>query len=705
MKAELRNKEISWLSFNARVLQEAGNPTVPLTERIKFLGIFSSNLDEFFRVRVATLNRLAKLGKKAVQIIGVDPRSVLKQIEKTVIKQQIEFEKIYHDILKELETHQIYIINEKQLTPSQGIFVKDFFREKVRPILIPIMIDQTEQAPVLKDHAIYLAVALRSESPASKPKYALIEVPTDLLPRFIILPREGKKQYIILLDDVIRYTLEDIFSMFEFTRYEAYTIKLTRDAELDLDDDVSESFVLKISKSLSRRKIGTPVRFVYDQAIPPEFLKYLIKRLKLDRSISSFIPGSRYHNFKDFMKFPVTGLQNLGYPTRKPLPHPDIPPHHRMLKIIQEKDILLNYPYQSFDYVLDFLREAAIDPKVTAIHITLYRVAEKSRVINALINAAKNGKKVKVVIELQARFDEEANIRWIHRLREEGVQVQHGIPGLKIHAKLILVTRKQKNKTLLFAHLGTGNFNEDTAKVYSDHGFFTSDKRITKEVQQVFKFIEKSYQRDIYRHLLVSPFDMRRKLNRLINDEIANARRGKPAYIFLKLNNLTDPRLIKKLYKASQAGVPIRLMVRGMFSLVAGVKGLSENIEARGVVDKYLEHSRILIFGAGGKEKIFLASADWMPRNLDKRVEVAWEITDPGIREELKNFMEIQWQDNTKARILNKSLNNRFVPVGDGPTVRSQDALYDYFLRKYQIPAPSAPKTLSILKTEGQAAS
>jgi len=684
MKFKIKNKEISWLSFNARLLQEANDPTVPLIERIKFLGIFSNNLDEFFRVRVATLKRLDHLDKKNAKLIGGNPREILQQIHNIVLSLQTDFDDIYDKILRDLERERIFIVNEKRLTGKQQEFVRNYFRDSVRPVLIPLMIDQLDAFPELKDHAIYLAINMTKTGAPKKKRYALIEMPTDALPRFVTLPREQNNHYIILLDDVIRFCLPEIFAIFEFDYFEAFTIKLTRDAELEIDDDFSESFIRKMTKSLKQRKVGKPVRFIYDYNIPKHLLDFIKGKLRLDQNNSDIIPGARYHNFKDFINFPRIGRKSLQYALPKPLPHKDIEPHKSMFKIIQKQDILLHYPYQTFDYIIDLLRESAIDPHVTSIYMTLYRVAGKSKIINALINAAKNGKKVAVVIELQARFDEEANIFWSNALQEGGVRVIHGEPNYKVHAKLILVTRKSRQKKVLFAHIGTGNFHESTAKLYSDHSLLTANPQITKEVKKIFDSLENNYQRVSFRHLLVSPFNMRPQITKMIDKEIKNATEGKEAYIIAKLNNITDSKIIKKLYQASQAGVKIRLMVRGMFSLIPGVSGLSENIEARGIIDKYLEHTRIFVFCQGGKEKYFLSSADWMSRNLDRRIEAACPIYDPALQQEIRDFLEIHWQDNVKARILNDRLDNQIANTDVKKKIRAQDALYKYFQRKLE---------------------
>lgn len=681
-KVKFINREISWLSFNDRVLQEADDISVPLIERMKFLGIFSSNMDEFFRVRVASLKRMGTLNEKEKKAFGGNPKKVLGQIQNIVLEQRHKFDRIYLDILQQLAEENIYIINEKQLSKEQGENVRAYFQQQVRPTLVPIMVDSIPDFPMLKDKTIYLAIKLSKKDQPAKKKYSLIELPTDVVPRFLVLPPQGEKHYIILLDDVIRYCLDEIFSIFDFDVFEGYTLKMTRDAELDLDDDVTESFLQKVSKSLKQRKRGRPVRFIYDEEIPQEQLKFFIRKLHLQKS-DNLIPGARYHNFKDFIKFPNVGRPELQYPKLPPLPPKDIESHKQNLfTLIRKKDVLLQYPYHSFGHVIDLLREAAIDPTVSSIKMTLYRLAENSNVVNALINAVKNGKAVTAIVELRARFDEEANIYWATKLREEGAKVIFGVPGLKVHAKLCLITRMEKRKLVRYAHIGTGNFNENTARLYSDHTLLTADVRITSEVNQVFNFMDNNFKIASYKHLLVSPLYMRNEFVMLVDKEIKNAQAGKEAYITLKMNSLVDTKMIQKLYDASRAGVKIKLIIRGICSLKPGVKNMSENIEAISIVDKYLEHSRIYLFCNGGDEKIYLSSGDWMHRNLDHRVEVACPIYSEEIKNELKGFLAIQFADNMKSRIINKEQNNLYKRDGQEEPVRSQEDIYSE-LRAY----------------------
>jgi polyphosphate kinase len=665
----LINRELSWLAFNERVLQEAEDASVPLIERLKFLGIYSNNRDEFFRVRVATLKRSLKHQKKAEELIGENPKRLLDKIQKTVIEQQKKFERIYQVIIASLEKHNVSILNEKELNTEQHHFVIEYFKEKVMPSLFPIMLDNTSSFPYLKDKSGYLIIKLGRNDKKKKSKFALIEVPTDLLSRFVVLPKEKEKNFIILLDDVIRASLEEIFPNFEHDYIEAYNIKLTRDAEIDIDNDLSKSFIEKISKGLRDRKKGQPVRLVYDGQIAPDMLDFIMKKIKLGKEDNP-IPGGRYHNFKDFISFPNIGSAELSYKKIQPQKHPDLKDQLSIFKVIKQKDVMLTFPYQSYEHIIDLLREASIDPKVHSIKITLYRVAKNSNVVKALINAIKNGKEVTAVVELQARFDEEANIYWSNKLQEEGAKVIYGVPGLKVHSKMFLITRKEAGKLVNYAHVGTGNFNGDTARVYTDLSLLTASKNITDEVSKVFSFYSDNLKPGTYKHLLVSPSFMRKRLIQLINKEIQNARQKKPAYIILKLNNL---------YEASSEGVKIRLIIRGICSLVAGVKGVSENIEAISIVDKFLEHSRVLIFCNNNDEKYYLSSADWMKRNLDHRSEVAVPIYDLQIQEQLKTIIETLWNDNMKARILDSKQANEYRQTPKKNRVRAQDEIYNLF--------------------------
>ncbi|MGD0582669.1 MAG: polyphosphate kinase 1 [Bacteroidales bacterium] len=668
-------KEISWLSFNERVLQEAENKNVPLLERFKFLGIYSNNLDEYFRVRVATLKRLSLFGTKSKYVLGYSPKPTLKKIQEIVLTQNEKFEKIYTGLLQELDNHKIHLINEKQLDEEQAEFVRKYFHLEVRTRLMPFLIEKDSELPNLTDDAIFLAVIL-SKKDGQKKRFSLLEIPTNVLPRFVVLPDRDDEKYVIYLDDIIRYGLKEVFFIFDFDELAAYSIKLTKDAELEIADDISESYIDKLSRSLQQRKHGTPVRFVHDRKMPEELLSIITKKLNFGPD-DVIIPSDRYHNSKDFMNFPNLGRKKFYFEPIIPVQHRDIQPGKSILSAIKKRDIMLNLPYHPFDHFLDLLREASIDPYVTTIQITLYRLARNSSVINALLNAVRNGKDVTTVVELQARFDEEANINWGNRLLEEGVKVIYGVPGLKVHSKLCLITRLKDDTSQRYAVVGTGNFNEDTARIYTDFLLFTTNKKITNEVYKAFNFFSMNYRKDNYYHLVLSPFALRNKITLLIENEIENAKAGKKAFIYLKLNNLTDSEIINYLYEASNAGVNIRLIVRGMISLVPGIKGFSENIKAIGIVDRYLEHARLMIFCNGGDEEYFISSADLMTRNLDHRVEVTCPIFDKTIRSELKKLFEIQWSDNVKARRIDQMMSNEFVVKGKEP-VHSQIEVYNY---------------------------
>ncbi|HEU4928485.1 MAG TPA: polyphosphate kinase 1 [Candidatus Krumholzibacteria bacterium] len=659
-RPEVINREISWLAFNARVLQEASDPNVPLVERLKFIGIFSSNLEEFFRVRVATLQRLVDAGIDANKMVyGGSPKKILKQIHEQVLEQRTQFDRVFTDVRAALEKENIFLIDENSLLPEHREFVQRYFDESVRPLLVPVILDSLREFPTLKNGVIYLAVLLESKQNGAEPRHALIEVTTERLPRFIVLPSVDDKHYVIMLDDVIRFGLKDIFSIFDVEQAAAYTIKVTRDAELEIDEDVTVSLVEKVSKSLKKRKEGPPVRVVYDREVPKSLLELVMKRANL-RKLDNAIAGGRYHNARDFVSFPNVIGPRLEYEPQPPLPHPLLGRASNVFSVVRKQDVLLHLPYQSFHHVTDLLREAAIDPRVKAISMTLYRVARDSQVVNALINAVRNGKKVTVVFELQARFDEEANIRWTRALEDEGARLIGGVPGLKVHAKAALISRKEEGKLVDYALVGTGNFNEETARLYTDHILMTRDPRITGETRKFFDFLETNYRTHQYQRIMVSPFDMRRVLHKLIRREIKNARAGKPAYIDVKLNSLVDMDLIRDLYEAGQAGVKVHLIVRGTCSLIPGKPGVSENIEAISIVDRYLEHSRMFFFANGGNERCYLTSADWMTRNLDYRVELAVPVFDDAVRAELRHYFNLQLNDTTKARILNEAQDNQY---------------------------------------------
>ena len=673
------NRENSWLLFNDRVMQEAEDESVPLIDRIRFIGIFSNNLDEFFRVRYAYVRRISLAGKSGKREFGVSATDLLEEITSIVIEQQTKAQKILDKLTDELERENIFIVDENNVSEFHDEFVRDYYIDKVSPILMTIMLDQIEEFPNLKDEAIYLAVEMsRKEKELQRSKFSLIEIPTKKHGRFIVLPSKDEKQYIMLVDDLIRYNLSYIFRFFNYDTFKANTIKITRDAELDIDNDISRSFIDKVSRSLKRRVNSKAVRLVYDSEISDNFLYKLKKLMGVDR-FDNIAPGGRYHNKKDYIKFPNLGSKKLEYKKEKSLPISGFNMTKSLIDQVKVKDFLMYTPYHNFSYVVSFLKEAALDPKVETIKITLYRVADDSRVINALINAARNGKKVIVQIELRARFDEAANIFWAEKMKNEGISLIFGIKGLKVHSKICLVERREGTELVKYGFISTGNFNEATANIYTDYTLFTAHQPILKDVSMIFEFLDANYKINKYKHLIVSPHFTRKEFVKMINNEIAIANNGGEAYIHMRMNSLVDKKIIENLYLASSAGVKIRLVVRGVCSLIPGVSDLSENIEAISVVDKYLEHPRVYIFGNGGKEKMFISSADLMKRNLDHRVEVTCPILDKGIKQEIRDTFDIIWNDNTKSRLFGENQNNDY-RKSEGKKIRAHFATRDYYL-------------------------
>ena len=668
-------KEISWLAFNDRVLQEGSDSNVPLIERMKFLGIYSSNLDEFFRVRVATLKRLVKMGKRGQQIIGHDPIDILRRVKKTVVRQHKRYNSIFNESLKELANNHIHFVDEMQLNPEQQTIANNYFSSKVRPELSPTIFTKSSKLPDLETGSIYLAVIMKDSRGKVSNRFVLIEVPTKKLKRFFVLPKIEKENYIIFLDDIIRNSMKDIFHFFPHDSFEAYTIKLSRDSELDLDDDISDSYVHKMSKSLHKRFTASPVRFVYDEAIPDYFLQIILTKLKISGD-DTLIPGGRYHNRSDFMNFPKLGSSKLSRKIRKPIHHPGFDTAGRLTDMIKKKDLLLHVPYQSFTHFFTFLREAAIDPKVKSIKITLYRLGKTSSIVSALKNAIQNGKKVTVILELQARFDERANIYWGDILQDTGAKVLFGVPGLKVHSKLCLVSRREGKNLRRYAVIGTGNFNEDTADIYEDFFLFTSKDEVTKEVNRVFRFFKKHYRQSSYDRLLVAPFNYRKKISELIDLEIENAKLGQKAEITIKVNHLGDHEIIEKLYSASLQGVKICAIIRTMYCALPTDPNLTENFSAMGIVDGFLEHSRYMIFHNAGKPIAYLGSGDWLPRNFDNRVEVFVPILDKEIKDYLLKLTKIYLKDNTKARLWDRDLKNRIRETSRESSYQAQKHIY-----------------------------
>lgn len=677
-------RDISWLSFNARVLQEANDATVPLKERIRFLGIFSNNLDEFFRVRVGALKRMAKLKTSSKKKLEENPQKIIDDIQLSVLQQQAEFDRIWVGIQKELRNEKIFLINEKQLNKEQQKFIQYFFEEEVRSNTIPLMIESIATFPYLREKSIYLGVVLSHKTAAYKQKYALIEIPVSAVGRFVLLPSKPGEQHIILLEDVIRFCLPAIFSYFGFDTYKAHIFKVTKDAEIDIDNDLSTTLIQKIEKGLKDRRKAKAVRFVYDKDMDAGLLAYLIRRLQLSKN-DNIIPGGRIHNFRHFMNFPnVFSTKNIR---KKPFTHPALETTQRVTDVILEKDVMLHFPYHNFNSLIDLLREAAIDPDVTTIKITCYRLAAKSKIINALINAVRNGKHVVVCIELSARFDEEANLEWKERLELEGVKVLIGIPNMKVHAKICMIKKRVKNYTIHYGFISTGNLNEQTAQVYADHCLLTSDRYVMADINRIFNYLENpntgTHILKTCKTLLVSPIHMRKHIYTLIQKEIKQAKAKKTASIILKLNSLSDTELIQKLYEAAKAGVHIKLIIRGICCMLTQNKKFHPPIQAISIVDEYLEHARIMVFYNGGKEKYFISSADWMVRNLDHRLEAATPIVDKAIQQELKDILQIQIQDNVKARILDNKLSNQYVQAKNKKKIRSQVETYHYLFKKH----------------------
>jgi polyphosphate kinase len=686
MKDRFIARDISWLSFNGRVLQEANDKSVPLNERIRFLGIFSNNLDEFFRVRVATLKRMVEFSDKKGNIQNIDlietPQAILDEIQRIVLRQQNEFNRIWQNLNNELKTNKVFLIDDKKLNVEQKWFVKNYFDEVVRPYIIPLMIENVPELPYLRDKSLYLAIVMGNKTNAYDQKFSLIEIPSRSVGRFIELPSKTGTSNIILLEDLIRFNLPIIFSHFKYNKFEAHVFKITKDAEIDLDQEIGINFIDKISKGIKNRRKGKPVRFVYEKEMNAEMLEYLIKKLNLTRK-STIIPGGHIHNFRHFMDFP--NVIPIKDKRPSPLMHPAFKKKELVSEIILKKDIMLHFPYHAYDPVIDMLREAAMDDNVVNIKITAYRLASNSKVINALINAARNGKQVTVFLELKARFDEEANLEWKSIMEEEGIKVLVGVPNKKVHAKLCVIQTKVAGKLVKYGFISTGNLNEKTAKVYADHCLLTANKQLMNESSRIFNYLENWQQGDKpivkMQHLLISPINMRNSILHLIDNEIKFAKQGKTAKIIIKLNSLTDIALIEYLYKAVKSNVEVHLIIRGILTLKINNEKGNTKLNAISIVDQYLEHARVMIFHNKGNEKVYISSADWMVRNLDHRIEVATPIFDAVIKKELIDIINIQLKDNQKARILDANLHNKYVPLS-GKKYKSQEQTYIYLKGK-----------------------
>ncbi len=674
------SREISWLAFNQRVLQEAADRKNPIVERIRFLGIYSSNMDEFYRVRVADVKRKIYIHLDEGETEKADKTKLLmEQIQEKVLGMTEDFERVREDVVARLARYNIFLLEDEKLSEYQTTWLKNYFKNKVLRHIAPILLhSKVNLVSRLNDSATYLYVAINNSGKSTQ--YATIEVPSNALSRFVVIPPENsrKKKYIILLDDIIRLNLESIFKGFvDFESGEAYSFKMTRDSEYSINDEIEESYVEKMSESMKQRLIAEPVRVVYDEQMPSDMVRNLKKRLKIS-SYDSLIAGGTYRNFKDFIGFPNIGRDYLENPKLPAITSSDFARHNTVFDAISEKDILLYYPYHRFLHVTEFVRQAAFDPKVKQIKLNMYRVAKNSRIIDSLIDAVDNGKKVTVVVELRARFDEEANISWSKTMTDAGIKVVFGMHALKIHSKLCLVSREEKGELIHYAHFGTGNFNEKTAKIYTDFSLFTRNQELALEAENVFNFIQQPYRRQKFQHLQISPINARTKIQLLIRQEIQNVKEGLSAGITLKLNNLDDQLLIDDLYKASQAGVKVRLIIRGMCSLVPGVKGLSENISVISIVDRFLEHPRVMVFENAGDKRVFISSADWMTRNMDFRIEVGCPIYEPKLIKQILDILEIQFQDTLKARIIDQHQSNKYVRRGNRKKLRSQIETYEY---------------------------
>ncbi len=680
-KNKIVNRDVSWMYFNRRILDEAANKTNPLLERLCFLGIYSNNLDEFFRVRIATLRRMLEL-EENLHTVNSDTEKVLKKVLKLNEMYTKDFESTFLELHAELQNENIFLVNELQLTTQQEEFLDNFYREELMNSLFPILVSRMSIEPELNDKSIYLAVKISDSvklEKKHKKEYALIEIPTGQFSRFLVLPNDGDKNCIIFLEDVIRFCLPRIFAQLNHDKYEAYTIKFTRDAEMDFENSAYQSLLDKVSKGIKSRKSGLPVRFVYDREIPADLLRFTEKLLKIDKD-DVHVSGGRYHNLKDLISFPSLKRKELKYNSHPHIPILDFENSISLISLIRSKDQYLHCPYHSFDNFIRLLRECAISPEVKEIKISIYRLAKNSKVIKALICAAMNGKKVTAIVELLARFDESSNINWATKMQDAGIKVILGVEGLKVHSKIAHISSRKGN----IACIGTGNFHEGTANVYTDFTLMTAHKGIVDDVESVFEFLEQPYLNPTFRQLIVAPQFMRKKITGLIKTEIENAKKGLPAYIYCKINHIVDDKIIEKLYEASNAGVEIKLLVRGNCSLVTNIRKQSENIQAFGIIDRYLEHSRVLIFANGGEERYFIGSADWMQRNLDNRVEVYTPVYDPEFRKQLKTVLEFGLRDNVKARIVDGSGKNLLNSTEDESPFRSQEEIYQFYKKQYE---------------------
>ena len=674
-------RDISWMYFNERILQEATRPHVPLLERLSFLGIYSNNLDEFFRVRMASQSRIAECGDRAAVRESEHAKKIIKQIGKLNAHYAKAYAQAVEQVTEELKRENICLVDDTEVTPEQLEFIRSYFRERLSGFIVPVWFSAIKWLDYENDENIYLAVKVSRTEPRPVADYAFLEVPVGPCGRFVRLPDHEGRSYLMYLDDVVRCCLPLVFEGLGFTSFEAYTFKFTRDAEMEIDNDLRTGILQKISKGVKSRKRGEPLRVLYDARIPKDLLKRVLRKLDLD-SLDTVLASGRYQNHKDFMRFPDCGRADLRYPTWTPILKRELDGPASLLDRIRQKDRFIHVPYHNFDSFIRILQEAAVSKEVESIKITLYRLARESKVVRALIGAARNGKKVTVGSELLARFDEASNINWSKRMQEAGIKVIFGVEGLKVHSKIVHIGMKRGAD---IACISTGNFHEGNARTYTDCMLMTASRRLVKDVDSVFGFIERPYTPVRFKELLVSPNEMKNRFVALINNEIKNRKSGKPAYIKIKINHITDPVMVEKLYEASCAGVDIDLLVRGNCSLVPGIPGVSDHIRIAGIIDRYLEHSRIFVFAAGGEERVFIGSADWMPRNLDNRVEVVTPVYDPEVKEEMKRIVDFGLRDTLQARIVDGEGKNLFKqPDEGGQPFRSQEALYEYYLNEEQ---------------------
>ena len=669
-------RDVSWMYFNRRILQEASRPHVPILERMAFLGIYSNNLDEFFRVRIATQNRIAECTDRSAAQEREKAKKLLKQIGKINSHYLKDYAEAVHTVTADLRKENICLVSDTEITPEQLEFIQSFYKEKIYGFLIPVWFSAIKLLDYENDENIYLAVKAVKKGEKAVSDYAFLELPVNICGRFVRLPDNDGKSYLMYLDDVIRCCLPLVFEGLGFEKYEAYAFKFTRDAEMEIDNDLRTGTLQKISKGVKSRKRGEPLRVIYDSNMPKDLLKRVLKKLDLD-SMDTVISSGRYQNHKDLMKFPDCGRPHLKYPAWPPILKKELDGPESLLHKIQEKDRFIHVPYHSFDSFIRVLQEAAVSKEVDSIKITLYRLAKESKVVKALIGAARNGKKVTVCIELLARFDEASNINWSKKMQDAGIKVIFGVEGLKVHSKITHIGMKKGPD---IACISTGNFHEGNARMYTDCMLMTAYPRLVRDVDHVFGFIERPYTPVKFKELLVSPNEMKNKFVALINNEIKNKKAGKPAYIKIKINHITDPIMVNKLYEASQAGVDIDLVLRGNCSLVTGIPGISSNIRIHGIIDRYLEHSRIFVFANGGEEKVFIGSADWMPRNLDNRIEVITPVYNQEIKDEMKRIVEYGLKDTMQGRIVDGCGENKFWGEGEEKPFRSQEALYDYYV-------------------------